>query len=59
METIVRESNPVELGDDVVKASSAGNGKWSGLEDLDVGSKFKMFEKKRRSTEGSTMMVKK
>ena len=42
METIIRESEPVELGDDVVKSSTGD--KWSGLEDLDVGSKFKMFE---------------
>merc|ERR1719204_1481178 len=45
METIIRESKPVELGDDVVKASGGGGDKWTGLEDLDVGSKFKMFEK--------------
>ena len=40
-ETIIRESNPVEL-EGVVKCST--NDKYSGLENLDVGSKFKMFE---------------
>lgn len=43
METIVRESRPVEL-EGVVK-SQVDNQKWDGLEDLDVGSKFLMFEK--------------
>ena len=42
METIVRESRPVDLGDDVVRASASN--KYEGLENLDVGSKFKMFE---------------
>merc|ERR1712223_90860 len=41
METIVRENNPVQR-DDVVKSSTCT--KWSGMEDLDVGSKFKKFE---------------
>ena len=43
METIVRESRPVEL-EGVVKSQS-DNTKWDGLENLDVGSKFLMFEK--------------
>ena len=43
METIVRENRPVEL-EGVVK-SQVDNQKWDGLEDLDVGSKFLMFEK--------------
>lgn len=43
METIVRENNPVDLGDSVVKCTSTE--KYAGLENLDVGSKFKMFEK--------------
>ena len=43
METIIRENNPVDLGDAVVKSTTYD--KYSGLEDLDVGSKFKMFEK--------------
>uniref|UniRef100_A0A0K2TVP8 LIM domain protein [Acyrthosiphon pisum] n=1 Tax=Lepeophtheirus salmonis TaxID=72036 RepID=A0A0K2TVP8_LEPSM len=42
METIIRESNPVELTD-VVKCNPDGE-KYAGLEHLDVGSKFKMFE---------------
>lgn len=42
METIIRENNPVDLGDTVVKSSTYD--KYSGLEELDVGSKFKMFE---------------
>ena len=41
METIIRENNPVQR-DDVVKSSTCN--KWSGMEDLDVGSKFKKFE---------------
>jgi len=40
-ETIIRESNPVQR-DDVIKSSTCT--KWSGMEDLDVGSKFKKFE---------------
>ena len=45
METIVRENEP-EVREDVVKASVPGReGKYAGLEDLDVGSKYKMFEK--------------
>ena len=44
METIVRESRPVESSPGVVK-SQVDNQKWDGLEDLDVGSKFLMFEK--------------
>lgn len=42
METIVRESNPVDLGDSVVKCTTYD--KFAGLENLDVGSKYKMFE---------------
>ncbi len=45
METIVRESVPEDLGDEVVKSATALESKYDGLEDLDVGSKFKMFEK--------------
>ena len=44
METIVRESKPIEL-EGVVKSQS-DNTKWDGLENLDVGSKFLMFEKR-------------
>merc|ERR1712038_2056496 len=45
METIVRENDPVDLGDDVVKCKAVDReAKYSGLENLDVGSKFKMFE---------------
>ena len=44
METIVRESKPVEL-EGVIKSQS-DNTKWDGLENLDVGSKFLVFEKK-------------
>lgn len=43
METIVRENRPVEL-EGVVK-SRVDDSKWEGLESLDVGSKFLMFEK--------------
>jgi len=43
METIVRENKPVELKG-VVK-SSVDDQKWEGLDKLDVGSKFMMFEK--------------
>jgi len=43
METIVRESNPVKL-EGVVK-SRVDDAKWEGLDSLDVGSKFLMFEK--------------
>ena len=42
METIIRENEPVDLGDQVVKCSTYD--KFSGLENLDVGSKYKMFE---------------
>ncbi len=47
METIVRESMPVDLGEKVVKATAAESeaDKYAGLENLDVGSKFKMFER--------------
>ena len=44
METIVRESKPVEL--DGVLKSAVDDKKWEGLENLDVGSKFLVFEKK-------------
>ncbi len=68
METIVRESRPVDLGDKVIKscawkvdlavqpnrtryaqyllftAAPSDESKYQGLENLDVGSKFKMFE---------------
>lgn len=45
METIIRENDPVDLGDDVVKCKAVDReAKYSGLENLDVGSKFKMFE---------------
>jgi len=43
METIVRENNPVELAG-VIK-SKVDDAKWDGLDKLDVGSKFMMFEK--------------
>jgi len=43
METIVRENKPVEL-EGVVKSKVDG-AKWDGLDQLDVGSKFMMFEK--------------
>jgi len=43
METIVRESKPVEL-QGVIKGK-VDDSKWEGLEQLDVGSKFLMFEK--------------
>jgi len=43
METIVRENNPVELTG-VIK-SKVDDSKWDGLDKLDVGSKFMMFEK--------------
>jgi len=43
METIVRENKPVDLPG-VVK-SQVDDSKWEGLEKLDVGSKFMMFEK--------------
>jgi len=43
METIVRENKPVEL-EGVVK-SKVDDSKWEGLDKLDVGSKFMMFEK--------------
>ena len=49
METIVRENNPVEL-EGVVKCST--NEKYSGLENLDVGSKFQMFEKAEEDDRG-------
>merc|ERR1719228_890055 len=42
METIVRENKPVEL-EGVIK-SQVDDQKWEGLDKLDVGSKFKMFE---------------
>ncbi|TRY75443.1 hypothetical protein TCAL_08369 [Tigriopus californicus] len=46
METIVRENEPIDLGDDVIRSSATEREtKYNGLEDLDVGSKFKMFEK--------------
>jgi len=41
-ETIIRENNPEKSREDVVKSSTCT--KWSGMEDLDVGSKFKKFE---------------
>jgi hypothetical protein len=45
METIIRENDPIELGDEVVKCKPVDReAKYSGLENLDVGSKFKMFE---------------
>jgi len=44
METIVRENNPVELKG-VIK-SKVDDSKWEGLDKLDVGSKFQMFENK-------------
>ena len=43
METIVRENKPVKL-EGVVK-SRVDDSKWEGLDSLDVGSKFAMFEK--------------
>merc|ERR1719350_2520854 len=43
METIVRENKPVEL-EGVIK-SRVDDQKWEGLDKLDVGSKFMMFEK--------------
>jgi len=43
METIVRENKPVEL-EGVIK-SQVDDQKWEGLDKLDVGSKFMMFEK--------------
>merc|ERR1719495_2106205 len=43
METIVRENRPVQL-EGVIK-SKVDDSKWDGLEKLDVGSKFLMFEK--------------
>ena len=43
METIVRESKPVQLEGVVKCAPDAG--KWDGLDKLDVASKFNMFEK--------------
>ena len=43
METIVRENRPVQL-EGVVK-SKVDDSKWEGLDKLDVGSKFLMFEK--------------
>ena len=43
METIVRENKPVSL-EGVVK-SRVDDSKWEGLDKLDVGSKFLMFEK--------------
>jgi len=51
METIVRESKPVEL-EGVIK-SQVDNAKWDGLENLDVGSKFMMFEKQEDKKESS------
>jgi len=45
METIIRENDPIDLGDDVIKCKAVDReAKYSGLENLDVGSKFKMFE---------------
>jgi len=52
METIVRESRPVEL-EGVVKSQS-DNTKWDGLENLDVGSKFLMFEKQEEKEKQSS-----
>jgi len=43
METIVRENKPVEL--EGVLKSNVDDRKWEGLDKLDVGSKFMMFEK--------------
>ena len=43
METIVRENEPVQL-EGVIK-SHVDDSKWDGLDKLDVGSKFLMFEK--------------
>jgi len=43
-ETIIRESKPDKLAPHVVKGAS-DDSKWEGLESLDVGSKFAMFEK--------------
>jgi len=43
METIVRENKPVQL-EGVIK-SRVDDQKWEGLDKLDVGSKFMMFEK--------------
>jgi len=44
METIVRENKPAKLHDGVVR-SRVDDSKWEGLDELDVGSKFLMFEK--------------
>merc|ERR1711981_298228 len=45
METIVRENDPIDLGDEVIKCKAVDReAKFAGLDDLDVGSKFKMFE---------------
>jgi len=51
METIVRESKPVEL--DGVLKSAVDDKKWEGLENLDVGSKFLVFEKKEEEKQTS------
>ena len=52
METIVRESKPVEL--DGVLKSAVDDKKWEGLENLDVGSKFLVFEKKEEDEKKSS-----
>jgi len=49
METIVRESKPVQLEGVVKCAPDAG--KWDGLDKLDVASKFNMFEKAAEASE--------
>jgi len=49
METIVRENKPVEL-EGVIK-SRVDDQKWEGLDKLDVGSKFMMFERRGSSEE--------
>ena len=51
METIVRENKPVEL--DGVLKSAVDDKKWEGLENLDVGSKFLVFEKKEEEKQKS------
>ena len=51
METIVRENKPVEL--DGVLKSAVDDKKWEGLENLDVGSKFLVFEKKEEEKQTS------
>eukprot|EP00095_Tigriopus_kingsejongensis_P009198 maker-scaffold299_size217019-snap-gene-1.31 protein:Tk09198 transcript:maker-scaffold299_size217019-snap-gene-1.31-mRNA-1 annotation:"lim domain and actin-binding protein 1" len=58
METIVRENDPIGHGDDVAKADDEGDeAKFKGLENLDVGSKFKMFEKGGSDQAGLTPRV--